>query len=722
MSVLSIPIKNDFAMQKDIFRFAATLFSENNDIYSALESQLQMVKCIFVKQGNVQMTVDEIAIELLYVYKYHISKDEVYALIQRHRKIFSFVESGKKKYYKLMDQVYSETVEIQKKTIDFYIELYIEEFKIIEKEKCTDAIYKYLYELTTTNINSYKILIYGKGQDKYASSELSVDMSVLEEDELLMVHNFIAWDNSPKNIALGNIVFSCLEYCMLVNGDKPNKLLVDNIRRREIYLDTNIIFRATGINGEPRKQVIESFLKKCVQAKLKLIISHNTKKEFFDTIDYYISQITEYPRGNIYLGAYENISDYNIFSFYENWRTEHPSLPIRFFRMYIQSLYASILNSYNIVDDEKIPKDVFDSDNFKAKRNNYSISIKNKKRELKALYISEDDYYSLKDCHDATVITYIELLRDNKNEDKDIFFVSSDKTLRYWDMTRKDREYPVVIYPSQLFLILLKTCGRSQDDFSSFVSFININPSKHQISAEKANIILSGISSITEDVSSQKLLVSAICEGEFQDIVQQSNADQEFYQKVQIYSQNYLNNELKEKESQIFSLVTESEQKNQKIENLNQKIEKISVDIQEKTSELSEINNELSHREQELEKRRERVYSFAEKKIKPLFIAKWYIMPAIVVIYFIFFLMFILLQFVYCDAPWNFVTTIIAKIADTTFGQNVDGYIAIIDGALFTIFTSLLLPQFWIKPLDANKREKDKQKKIENYIKKNNLL
>ncbi|NLB81324.1 MAG: hypothetical protein GX800_06900 [Clostridiaceae bacterium] len=365
---------------------------------------------------------------------------------------------------------------------------------------------------------------------------------------------------------------------------------------------------------------------------------------------------------------------------------------------------------------------MFDSDEFKIKRNGYSNSIKNKKRELKSIYIPEDDHYSLKDSHDATVVRYIEMLRDNANETKDIFFVSSDKALRYWDMDRKECEYPVVIYPSQLFLILVKTCGRSQNDFNSFVSFININPAKHQISAEKANIILSGISSITEDISSQKILVSAICDGEFQDVTQQSNADQEFYQKVQSFSQNYLANELTEKESRISSLTVETEHQNQQIEVLNQTVEAVSTNNQKKSKELDERIKELRRREQDLETSRERVYSFAEKKIKPIFILKWYVMPIIIFIYFLALLVFVFLQFAYCDASWNFVTQIVSNIATTTFGKNVDEYIAYVDGAGFAVLTGFLLPQFCVKPWNADKREKDKQKKIEKYIKKNKLL
>lgn len=72
-------------------------------------------------------------------------------------------------------------------------------------------------------------------------------------------------------------------------------------------MDTNIIFRALGINGVSRQRVVEAFLKKCKQAKIKLIISMHTKNEFSETITHYLSQIAAYPRGDVYDGAYEQL-------------------------------------------------------------------------------------------------------------------------------------------------------------------------------------------------------------------------------------------------------------------------------------------------------------------------------------------------------------------------------------------------------------------------------
>lgn len=77
--------------------------------------------------------------------------------------------------------------------------------------------------------------------------------------------------------------------------------------------------------------------------------------EFFDTINYYISQMEYYPRGNIYSGAYEQIADYNIFAFYESWRQEHSLMSLKYFATYIRSLYLGLVKEFRIVDDVKIP-------------------------------------------------------------------------------------------------------------------------------------------------------------------------------------------------------------------------------------------------------------------------------------------------------------------------------------------------------------------------------
>jgi hypothetical protein len=727
MSVLSVPLKNGYAMQKDIFRFAATLFSESSDVYSSLEAQFQLIKCVFVKNDNNYLTTNEIADELLNIYKYHVSLDEIERSIQKHRKTFQSAEIDEQKHFKLLDSVFDETVESQETTIDTYIQQYIEYAEVADSEKCSDAIYKYLYELTTTNINSYRVLLYGKSDEKFKDSELSVDVSYLDEEELNYVHNFISWDNAEKNIALSNIVFTCLEYCMLINGDKPNRLLIDSIRRREIYLDTNILFRAIGINGPSRKRVVIAFLKKCKQARLKLIISYNTVKEFNETIDYYVNQISTFPRGNIFSGAFESYSDYNLFSFYEDWRKEHANLSLKYFKIHINSLYALLVSEYGIVNNEKIPDDIFRSDEYKGKVDSYSRSIRNKKQELRAVEFSEDYYYSHNDKHDASVVSYVEYLRDHQDTEKDIFFVSSDKILRYWDMERPGRKYPVVIYPSQLFLILIKTCGRSENDFDSFVSFINVRTPHQQINAEKANVILSAISSITQDIKTQKIVASAVFDGEYQDVIRSSVADEEFYKKVQGITKSYLDERIKEKDSEILNLQAKTLNNQNEIASLltektekQTEIELLKNEVAQNDTIIDDKENVIQKQSANLEKQREQICVLAEKQIMPKYIIKRYILPIISVLMMLFVLLFIFLQFFFKNANWNFSIHFMEWVKTTWFGSSNGDSVYYVDAAFLGV--AGLLMKWWYKnPFNKTKNEEFKSKMVEEYLKKHNL-
>lgn len=712
MSVLSAPLKNDVAMQKDIFRLAAAIYSESNDVVSDAEIQLQIIKCMFVATGNDYLIKSEIISRLLEIYKYHISEDEVDDILRKTKGVFQAITKDDEKAVCLTQSAYSECEEAQKNNIDSFIDAFITEKEITNPEKCKRAIHVYLYELTTTNINSYRVLLAGKDGTQFSSSELSVDVSCLSDVEKQLVHDFLAWDNIAKNAALGNLVYCCLEYCLLINGDSPNSLLKGFIRRREIYLDTNVIFRALGINGVSRRNVVMTFLRKCKQAKLKLLISHSTRTEFFDTIGYYVSQMEHYPRGDIYFGAYEEIADYSIFAFYESWRQEYAQMSLKYFVTHIKSLYFKLIKDFGIEDDVKIPGTIYHSGEFKNVRNSYSASIKSVKQGIKADYLADDYHYSNRDSHDATVVRYIELLRE-KSADKDIFLASSDRALRLWDMNRLDGEYPVVVYPSQLFLILLKTCGRSDNDYDSFVSFINIRPSSKRVSPENAHIILSGISSITEDISAQEHLVEAVFSDDFQNVIKNSTSDMDLYEKVQRISQNYLDEELHKKEATIVALQEDVSRYGIEGKALQDKID-------EKDAALTESNRTIQRKDEEIKKKQDRILSHAERKAQPKYIAKTYVIPVLLVLLVLTFVLFILLQFIYKDEKWNFAVAFFDWARATYFGTYVGDCIYAIDLALAAI-VGWMLKKWMVNPFKKELNELRKMELVQRYIKENHL-
>ena len=613
--------------QKDIFRLSAVLYAESNDSISTANIQADIIRCILCENENDAMSDDEIIAAIASSYKYHLSKEELTQAIQTYRETFESLFIDGQKKFRLTNRAFSQTAKSMEKSIDYYIELFLTSRPNENAEQGKDAIHKYLYELTTSNINSYRVLLGKIKGNNYSESELSVDVKELNDHERLLVHDFISWDDAEKNAVLTNLVFCCLEYCLLVNGDGVNPLVKNVIRKRTIYLDTNIIFRALGINGPFREKVMLAFLKKCKQAGLTLVILHETQKEFEDTVTHYISQIREFPRGRLYSGAFEQLSDYNMFSFFDAWRAKHKSLSLDYFSRYIKALYLGLCKEYKIISNQRIPSTVFNSDQFRQNCDQYARSIQARKQQIKDYYIPEDMYYSARDKHDARVISYIEHTRRSTSENDDIFMASSDKALRYWDMNRENDDYPVVVYPSQLFLILIKMFGRSENDFESFVSFINIRPRSQQITAEKANVILSGISSITEDLQAQKTLVDSVFDEDFQNIIQQSSTDQDLYQRVQLYSQNYLDYQLKEKEKKLLEAEAFATQKNDENADLEKTVAERDSKLEQQEEELKKRTAEIKRKEIESEDKRERICQFAERKTRCPFVMKWYVFP-----------------------------------------------------------------------------------------------
>ncbi|MBQ3841858.1 MAG: hypothetical protein II820_04110 [Ruminiclostridium sp.] len=728
MKVSLLPEESGILMQRDLFRLSTTLYADNSDpdVYSSIETQFQMIKYIISEEKNVFLSIDKLKNLFYDVFKYHISEQEVANIVENHKGLFEIKNDTNEIEIRLNSEIYSETVKCQKYNIDYYIDKYISEYGISDADSFKDAIHRYLYELTTTNINTYKFLIFGKDEKKYSDSELFIDITQFNEDDINRIHDFIVWHDPDKNMALGNIVFTCLEYCMLVNGDRPNSLILSSIRKREIYLDTNIIFRALGINGSERKKNVLCFLRKCLQAKIKIIISSHTKMEFDNTITYYLSKISAFPRGNIFPGAYEQISDYNLFSFYEDWRSQHKNLPFKFFEFYINSEYEKLIKKFKIQSGEQIPSSIYDSDRFKTKRNNYSSSISNKKQEIKYAFISDDYTYSKRDSHDATIITYIEYLRDNCKEKKDIFLVSSDKVLRAWDMARSEARYPVVIYPSQLFLVLIKLCGRSDDDFESFVSFINVRPQHNQISTEKANAILSGISTITEDIKEQKLILSAVIEKEYQNIL--NNNEEELFKHVQTFSQNYLEKELNSQREEIIKLNNIANENQNKIEALSQNDIEQKRLIEKLTKDINNSNDIINKKEQAMKEKaiidnqnKDKMFNYAIKKIYPLFFLRRIIVPIILILICIVFIAFVFLQFFFTDWEYNFSVIFLNWLKSTYFGGGAAEYTYIPDTVFFA-FVVFLMKKFMCNPFSKLKNKEYKMKKAEKYLKKYKLL
>ena len=167
------------------------------------------------------------------------------------------------------------------------------------------------------------------------------------------------------------------------------------------------------------------------------------------------------------------------------------------------------LKLYNIDEDYKTP---LDSDIYDKKIEQYKeeiARIKYTKREQQHHY-------------DACNLLWLELNRGNNNInliDCKYYFISTDQKLKQWDESHSLAQ-PLLLLPSQWMTLILKYFSRTDDDFKSFISFLNLPKNDSILTETDLQIVLAGISEITEDFDLQDHIVADMVASKFKGILE----------------------------------------------------------------------------------------------------------------------------------------------------------------------------------------------------------
>ncbi len=698
--------------QKQLFRLAALIYSQASDNFNEQDTLLSMIEGIMLANDNEPMPLEKIAADSITHYCFIMTEKEIHTCVSQNSDLFLCNVIDGILHYCLYNKYYKQLSNKAGNNIEYYINTFIEQNKVIEVDAFKDSIYKFFYELTTTNITSYQIMFNTKQfAEELLENQLSVDATLFTEEERLYINDFLSWDNDEKNYAITSLIFCCLEYCLIVSGDNANELAKNYITERDVFLDTNIIYRALGINGRHRQEVVRAFLKKCIQANINLYITTFTKREFIDSMKYHVNIAKQFPIRKIYEDAFEDLSDYSIYAYYYNWKNTHPQMNDSYFWTMVDSSLDAMFAEYNIsVNMQSF--NIYSKD-VSLKINEYDALIKRIKNAAdkgKDYYYIEEYSQNYANQHDAILIYSAEQKSQetrNSGEKKECLVVSSDKSLRHWDMNRRIGQPPLVVYPSQLFSIVIKICGRSIEDIKSFVSFINIKPITRQISATQANIILSGISTVTEDVNTQKTLISTFIRTSLQTIGASSN-NQALYDQTRTLAENYLEQDLKMKENQLVSITAEVKQLNDRMQLVEKSHQKEMAFIKaEKERDINALAVNRMNNERQLR-------SLATSLIKWKFRRKWIIYPIVCTIYFILAMVFFLSE-LYPDTFIGFVSKeIVSWYKATVFGTSFTDSLLVLNSVIASLMIYALA--YLARHIDKNRRFEAKQKLIESYL------
>jgi hypothetical protein len=221
--------------------------------------------------------------------------------------------------------------------------------------------------------------------------------------------------------------------------------------------------------------------------------------------------------------------------------------------------------------------------------------------------------------HDAKNIHVIEQCRGNAIRnifETKAFLISSDQALRRWDLKRSQFT-PIVLLPSQWLSILLRYINRSNDDFKSFVSFLNLPQNEVVIDNHKLQLVLKGINEITQDLNQQSYLVQQMIQEKFKGILDGERIDDNLIvENVLRYSKIALESKVQTLESsyeEILKAVKNNEDEKQKSEMLIR-------ELQTKIGDL-EKNSIIEVKEPPIENYPTLIYKFLKQINGPILIA-----------------------------------------------------------------------------------------------------
>lgn len=515
---------------QSLFRMSAVLYAHNNnEAISQRQIIRKVIEDALLQYNKNDITETELSSFIEENYHLSISENEILDTIN-DRKFYDDFNVYKEKEKTLINlapkRVHALSQLANEKSLPNYISDFL--FEDDKKDEKCETLFRFLYTVFTTNLEGYKLLLKEK-------TVFQPDGSTFSDEDKELINAFLDWDNPGKNKAIYNLASYALEYCMLTN-DKNTTLDLQSLRNKEFYLDTNILFRAIGLNGDDRKERTLRFLSKFKDVKETLKISSETRLEFTESINYYISKLEKAEQKASYVSSkiyVEYVDIDGIFKAYHKWKLARQNASPALFKAHLMSVYQTLLDEYQIEVDCLKP---YEDDEQEDLLKGYSSQIYEASGDNKQRFAAE---------HDAKNILWIEKLRSvtsNNIFNTKAFFISSDQHLRRWDYYRNSNNVPIVMLPSQWLSLILRYMERSDDDYKSFVCFLNIKTSKTIIGEEQMQYIISGIGEMTTDINKERYIVKSFIQDEFENGINDLN-EEELAEKARNYAKSLIEDE-----------------------------------------------------------------------------------------------------------------------------------------------------------------------------------
>lgn len=449
--------------KEDLFRLGCiSIDATSNNLKGSIR---RLVYSVFYETHNMQLTVPELITRIQEKYSLEFSSKEILESIENDKNLDKY-EDGEDSKYRLTTKKYSK---ISTTNNSYSLPQIIEHYYAnteIQKDLnyVVDLITNYIYQVFNKNINSLLSLINNDIES------LSYEEHEYDNDEKAVINDFLNWDNKDKDIAIYNTISYCVDYCMMTIK-KDNNIFTSLFSGKKFYLDANVVLRLIGFNNLDRQQVLESFIKRCKACNIKLIISNYTSTEANNTIDYYVSNLSSINKDNRPLSQkqYDRYvpNKKDIINLYNDWKkTVKQYNDYNAFAKYLKNKVKSVSTSCgqaNFVNQEMVNRveytDLYNS--LKAYKESLNIPT-----YAPSLDVDVNNFLNIKKMRDEEHGENIFNLNT--------YLITTDSKLCEWNKDLYPGVTPICVLPSIWYSILLKTTGRTNDDYKAFSSFINM--------------------------------------------------------------------------------------------------------------------------------------------------------------------------------------------------------------------------------------------------------
>lgn len=494
--------------KNNIYRVAAVLYASCNYDISLRQVYRKIIEDALLKLDK-EVEIGELSVFIESQYSLLFSYDEIQRTLtdNKYKENFSIVPIVDGCKYKLSEK--RKSILLSKnpaKTLPEYVDIYTS-INGLSKHS-GECILRFMYSMYTSNLDSIQRMLYTKRIENIVPNENFTD----EESDI--INGFLDWDVEEKNIAIFNVSSYAIEYCMITNK-KDSGISLANLRKKKFYLDTNIIYRAIGINGEDRKKRTHQFLNKLLSFDSEFYITRQSDIEFEESINIYIKKLRKADSPAISSKVYTEYVTYDdIWRYYHLMAASRVNFTVDLFNAYLKSEYKSLIEKYHVIIEDD--------------RNNIASKEELESMASQIRGVSESKTFTTA-LYDAKNIKWIESKRDGRERtifDAKHFLISSDGGLRYWDSHFYSKNVPIVIQPSQWLSIILRYAERTSDDFKSFVCFLNIKSREEKLSDEQIHAVLSGIAEMTNNVDQQRNLLEMIIDEDFKKGAKELSSEQ----------------------------------------------------------------------------------------------------------------------------------------------------------------------------------------------------